>query len=61
MLCIICFFFRCAGVELDNVTFMDKPVKDQQPGVLLTKSFYPHYAMDQVDVSISQNNVATNM
>ncbi|KAF9803767.1 hypothetical protein SFRURICE_012066, partial [Spodoptera frugiperda] len=40
----------CAGVELDNVTFLDKPVKDQQPDVLLTKSFYPHYAMDQVDM-----------
>ncbi|XP_022827106.1 fatty acid synthase-like [Spodoptera litura] len=41
---------RCAGVELDNVTFVDKPVINQYPGVLLTKSFYPHYAMDQVDM-----------
>ncbi|KAH9645168.1 hypothetical protein HF086_005713 [Spodoptera exigua] len=41
---------RCAGVELDNVTFVDKPVIDQQPEVLLTKSFYPHYNMDQVDM-----------
>ncbi|XP_075976879.1 fatty acid synthase-like [Anticarsia gemmatalis] len=41
---------RCGGVELDNVTFTDKPVVQRQPDVLLSRTFYPHYAMDKVDI-----------
>lgn len=50
-------YFRCAGVELDNITFIDKPLVEQQPDILITKAFYPHYAMDKVDVSIEDKIV----
>ncbi|PZC84556.1 hypothetical protein B5X24_HaOG204586 [Helicoverpa armigera] len=41
---------RCAGAELNNITFIDKPVIEQEPGNLLTRTFYPYYAMDKVDL-----------
>nr|XP_049700707.1 fatty acid synthase [Helicoverpa armigera] len=41
---------RCAGAELSNITFIDKPVIEREPGNLLTRTFYPYYAMDKVDL-----------
>ncbi|CAB3255958.1 unnamed protein product [Arctia plantaginis] len=41
---------RCAGVEIDNLRFTDKPLVERQPDVLLSRSFYPHYSMNKVDI-----------
>lgn len=35
-----------------GVTFVDKPIIENQPDVLVSKEFYPHYATSNVDVSI---------
>ncbi|CAH0625662.1 unnamed protein product [Chrysodeixis includens] len=41
---------RCAGVELVDVTFVDRPIIEQQPEVLVSQEFYPHYATNNVDL-----------
>ncbi|KAG6451289.1 fatty acid synthase [Manduca sexta] len=44
---------RCAGVEIDTVIFTDKPVYEKECDVLETRSFFPYYSMNRVDLNTS--------
>ncbi|KAJ8720391.1 hypothetical protein PYW07_012434 [Mythimna separata] len=41
---------RCAGVEIDSITFIDKPVVKPKSDDLLIREFYPYYSMDKVNL-----------
>ncbi|KAJ0175953.1 hypothetical protein K1T71_008127 [Dendrolimus kikuchii] len=38
---------RCGGVEIDGLVFIDKPTTQQEPDVLQTRTFVPHFMTGQ--------------
>lgn len=43
--------FRCAGVEIDDISFVDQLPDFTESNVIKDKRFFPYFTTEKVDVS----------
>lgn len=44
--------FRCGGVEIDNIIFVEELQLEKECDIFMSRSFYPYNNMGQIDVGI---------